>query len=101
MKISSPRPEGFITIAAAKAEKPQHEEMCVPGETLTVDGTAPEMGDTVEFTVRGEVKRAEGGKLYIAPSEINGQPMPEMSAAEQPIDEEERVRQMAMEADGE
>ncbi len=101
MKISDPRPEGFITIAAAKAEKPQHEEMCVPGEPLAVDGTAPEMGDQVEFTVTGVVRRAEGGKLYIAPSAINGQPMPEMPAEEEPMDEEERVRQMAVEADEE
>lgn len=48
-------------------------EMCVPSDVLSIDGTEPEVGDDVTFTVDGTVSRSENGELYITPKMINGQ----------------------------
>jgi hypothetical protein len=39
-------------------------------------GVAPGVGEEVELTsLKGTVTRAEGGNLYIKPTEVNGQPL--------------------------
>ena len=47
---------------------------CVPAAALAIDGAAPEVGDEVEYTVKGRVARIEGGETYVMPETINGQP---------------------------
>lgn len=72
-------------------------EQAVPTALLAVDGVEPQPGDPVEFTVKGTVTRSAGGKTVIAPTEINGQPLPEMPHGEP--DEDEAMRAMAEDAD--
>lgn len=50
-------------------------EICVPADALAIDGTVPGQGDEVEFRCKGRVTRAEGGELYVTPTEVNGQPV--------------------------
>lgn len=58
--------------AAAPASKSG--DVCVQTDSLAVDGTPPEVGDQVEFKVKGTVSRSEGGNTYVTPTEINGRP---------------------------
>jgi hypothetical protein len=61
-------------------------EMCVPASALEVSGggemeggggaVSPDVGDEVEFTVRGAVTRSEGGNVYVKAASINGSPVP-------------------------
>ena len=44
----------------------------VPLATLAVEGATPEIGDTVEFTVKGRLAKTEGGEAYVTPETING-----------------------------
>lgn len=55
-------------------------EICVPAAALadageSGEGVAPAVGDSVDFTGRGTVTRAEGGNLYVQLAEVNGQPV--------------------------
>ena len=62
-------------------------EMCVPASALEVSGgeemegggasVSPDVGDEVEFTVRGNVTRSEGGDVYVKAASINGAPVPD------------------------
>lgn len=60
----------------------------IPAAALAIDGATPEPGDTVEFTVRGTISRAEGGELYVMPEMINDQPATLPPEAAAPTDED-------------
>lgn len=73
-------------------------EICVPSGALAIPGeggnaTAPEVGDTVEFTVSGKVSRTEGGELYVTPDTINGEPVE--SEAETPTEQDRDAQEEA------
>lgn len=68
-------------------------DFAVPSDALSIDGTPPEEGDTVTFTVDGTVSRSEDGTIFVTPTMINGQ---EVSA---PVDEEEEFNNMLQKAD--
>lgn len=65
-----------------------------PSSALEVQGTQPEVGDEVEFTVKGTVNSVEGDVVCVKPETINDQPAPQGPAVaqEQPS---ERDRLMA------
>lgn len=74
---------------------------CLPVAALAVDGTTPEVGDSVEYTVKGRVSRIEGAEAYVMPETVNGEPAalaPEAGAAEDAPDE---MMAAAMAADAE
>jgi hypothetical protein len=77
----------------APSSAPQ--EQAVPTASLAIDGAEPQPGDEVEFTVRGKVTRSEGGKTFLTPTAINGEPLPEMPAEMT----DESVRDAAEDAD--
>lgn len=83
--------------AAAEAAETS-EETCVPLAALTLEGTAPAVGDDVEFKLGGKVARIEGGHAYITPKTINGEPIP---AAPKPPDSEAAMMDEAARADAE
>jgi hypothetical protein len=85
----------MISNEAAPMPGASHEQ-AVPAALLAIDGAEPMPGDEVEFTVRGKVTRSEGGKAFIEPTAINGQPLPEMTA----MSTDESVREAAEDADG-
>jgi len=74
---------------------------CLPVSALAVDGTTPEVGDSVEYTVKGRVSRIEGSEAYVMPETVNGEPAalaPEAGAEEDTGDD---MMAMAMKADAE
>lgn len=71
-------------------------EHCVPVSALAMEGTAPEVGDEVTYTVRGTVARIEGAEAYIKPMTVNDEPMPEKRTE---MDEDNEMMAMAMTAD--
>lgn len=60
-------------------EKTEGTELCVPSTVLEVgdeaDKSAPEVGDSVDFTATGKVSRVEGGMIYVEVTSINGEPI--------------------------
>lgn len=71
----------------------------IPVAALAIDGAAPEVGDTVEFTLSGTVASVSGEFAEITPTAINGQPIPAGAPAEP--DGDEQVMAAAMAADAE
>lgn len=47
----------------------------IPAAALAIDGTNPEEGDAVEFTVKGKVSGVNGDKITVTPETINGEPV--------------------------
>ena len=74
-------------------------EQCVPLAALAVDGTPPEIGDDVDYTVRGKIARIAEECAYVTPSTINDQPAEVETAAKEPEDGD--MMAMAKRADGE
>jgi hypothetical protein len=70
---------------------------CVPLTALSLEGTPPEVGDKVTYTVRGTVTRVEGGEAYVTPSTVNDEPA--KLAKEPAMDEDAEMMAMAMKAD--
>ncbi len=50
-------------------------EFPVSLDTLSVDGTNPQVGDNVEVKVGGKVTRIVNEDAYVKPETINGQPI--------------------------
>lgn len=74
--------------------------ICAPTAALEIDGTAPAVGDEVEITAKARVTRIEGGETYLAPIEINGQPVPPKAGSPAgDVDEAGAVMRAAMDAD--
>lgn len=71
-------------------------EHCVPVSGLAMEGTAPEVGDEVTYTVRGTVARIEGKEAYIKPMTVNDEPMPQKKTE---MDEDNEMMALAMAAD--
>lgn len=74
--------------------------------SLSIDGTAPEVGDEVDLTVRGTVNSVDGDVACISPTEVNGEPAPAApgAEAEAPADDtgaqRDMLRGMAAKEDG-
>ena len=73
----------------------------VPAAMLAIDGAAPAQGDAVEMTVTGIVEAVQGPMLLIRPTQLNGQPLPEMPAEPARPPSEDDVRAAALAADRE
>jgi hypothetical protein len=58
---------------------PADAELPVQIDTLQIDGQRPEVGDEVEFKVKGEVKRIVNDCVYVRPTEINDEPIEDAS----------------------
>lgn len=72
-------------------------EIPVSSDAVSVDGTPPEVGDTISFTVEGTVSSVEGDTLMVKPVRVNGSEIP--VGGPKPSDRS-RLRGMAMAADG-
>ena len=71
-------------------------EICIPADSVELDGTTPEAGDSVNFSVDGTVTRGEGNKLYVKPTMINGEPVKDEPEA---MDTDTEMEQLAAKAD--
>jgi hypothetical protein len=79
---------------------PDSDKQYVPLAALAIHGTKPEIGDEVEYTVRGTIRSLEGDQACIAPSTINDQtasahPSPDDAAHS----DDDDVMRVAMDAD--
>lgn len=69
----------------------------VPASSLSLgDGTTPEVGDKVTFTVEGTVSSVAGGNLMVKPDTINGDPVPAQAPKKS---EQQTLRDGAMASD--
>ena len=71
----------------------------VPAALLAIDGAAPAQGDEVEMTVTGIVEAVQGPMLLIRPTQLNGQPLPELPAEPPREPGEDEIRAAALAAD--
>jgi hypothetical protein len=58
----------------------------IPVNSLSEDGVPPEVGDSVDYSVKGTVKAVSGGSATIDIDSVNGEPVGE-EAAESPEEE--------------
>ncbi len=70
-------------------------ELPVEIATLSIDGTAPAVGDPVKLIVRGNVTRVVNDTAYVKPEYINDQPMKPALDADPMLAEEERLRRLS------
>jgi|GEM_PF-2735804 len=71
---------------------------CIPTAALAIDGTPPEVGDEVEYTVKGKVSRVEEGETYVQPTTINDQPAALPTEESAPADDDDMMA-LAQKAD--
>ncbi len=69
------------TMTPDAADADGDKDLCVDLATLAIDGTQPEVGDTVDLKVKGSVTKIVNGCAWVEPSTINGQPVPESTPA--------------------
>jgi hypothetical protein len=69
-------------------------EVAASLSSLEVHGAQPEVGDEVEIHVKGKVSRIEGDVAYISPTEVNGEPAPELPTGEDDDEGDERDQLM-------
>jgi hypothetical protein len=84
--------------AETLAATDNNREQRVPLAALALEGTAPGVGDAVEFTVGGKVARIEGDMAVVAIEALNGEPLP---AAAPPGAEDDAMLAEAAAADAE
>lgn len=82
--------------AAVDPDADDGSTLAVSADAVAIDGTPPEVGDTVTFTVEGTVASTDGTTLQVTPTKINDQDVPAPTA--QP-DEGDTLRSAAMSAD--
>src|SRR6266446_6523195 len=71
-------------------------ELPVDIDSVTIDGTAPEIGDQVDLKVTGNVTRVVNTIAYVKPSSINDQPVQEPAINPNPaLDEESRLERLS------
>lgn len=93
-------------IVAAGAGKPGKakaaQPIVLPAAALSEDGTTPEQGDPVSFTIDGTVQSSDGQTVTILPEKVNGEDIAE-EATETPKDEvsEQDVEKAAQQSDDE
>ena len=75
---------------------------CLAVSALAVDGTTPEVGDSVEYTVKGRVSRIEGAEAYVMPETVNGEPaaLPAEAGADEDMPDEMMAAAMKADAEG-
>jgi hypothetical protein len=80
-------------------------DFSISEQAVALDGVAPSPGDSIDLAVTAKVTRVEGGRVFFAPTAVNGEPVPgaeggtEARPGEQPLGEDE-LRAMAAKADG-
>ena len=75
-------------------------EFPVPLDTLSVDGTNPQVGDEVEAKIGGKVTRIVNDMAYVKPETVNGEPLPANPINPNPAtDEGTRLRNLSSQAD--
>lgn len=83
--------------------------LAIPLKALGMDtedgkGVTPEVGDEVELTgVKGVVRKVDGEEAYVEVKEVGGMPVEyeDKGESEDGIDEEAKMRDMAMQHDKE
>jgi hypothetical protein len=89
-----------IIIGTEKA--PSAQELDIPADAVAIEGTPPEKGDEIEFTIKGRVVRSEGQNISVEPLECNGQKIDvaaEASESEPDEDPEASMMKAAKKAD--
>jgi hypothetical protein len=74
-------------------EQSEGSKVYVSLQSLAEDGTTPEIGDEVSFTVTGRIHSIEGDAACVTPETANGQPAP------QPMNERDAMRSQMEAAD--
>jgi hypothetical protein len=69
----------------------------IPVNSLSEDGVPPEVGDSVDYSVKGTVKSVSGGQATVDIDSVNGEPVGE-EASESP--EEESTEEEGQEGAG-
>ena len=67
-------------------------------DSLSIDGTAPSVGDTVELKVSGEVTKVLNGTAFVKPTMVNDMPV-EDNEPDEPDTDMDDPRAMASMAD--
>ncbi len=73
----------------------QDVELPVQIDSLSIDGTAPSVGDPVKLIVRGNVTRVVNDMAYVKPTEINDQPMAPALDPDPALPEDQRLRRLS------
>jgi hypothetical protein len=79
----------IIAIGQAK-EKPATPSLTLPLDSLSVDGTEPEVGDEIEHSIKGRVTKITGDSATIRVTALDGEPVegsPAEEGAESPEEE--------------
>lgn len=66
------------------------DDLAVDIDTLSIDGTRPSVGDSVDLKVSGSISKLVDNTAFVTPEQINDQPIP---AKPQATDEEEIMAQ--------
>jgi hypothetical protein len=74
-------------------------ELPVDLDSLSVDGTVPQVGDQVDCKVSGSVTRVVNKTAYVKPETINDQPLPATPIEPSPdVSEGERLKNLSDQA---
>jgi hypothetical protein len=79
-------PPAAIGISVKPADTGDGYTCKVPVNSLSEDGVAPEVGDSVDYSVKGTVKSVSGGQATVDIDSVNGEPVGE-EASESPEEE--------------
>ena len=74
-------------------------EIPVRIDSLEVDGTRPQVGDTVTIKIDGTVKSIQDNCAYISPENVNDTDLNELLAEHGNQDEDSMMERMASQAD--
>jgi hypothetical protein len=75
-------------------------ELCVPVDTLAIDGTRPEVGDSVDVKVGGSITRLVNDNAYVKVETVNGTPLPKPPLKPNPnVDEMSRLETLSKQYD--
>ena len=58
------------------AQDTDKSDLAVDLDTLSIDGTRPKAGDTVELKVSGSISQIKNNTAFVTPERVNDQPIP-------------------------
>lgn len=101
--MATPKSPGLVVIAAGGKGGSGPSTVTVPLAALAVDGTNPETGDPVTFTVEGTVQDVQGDNAVVQVTKINDQDAssPDASSQDDGDDDEASLQANATAADAE
>lgn len=88
------------TAATQPATKPLC-SMYVAQDAIAIDGTAPDVGEEVEVTLKARVAAVEGNAIRLEATSVNGSPLIDEESGPGEPDGDEAMMDMAKKADAE